>query len=306
MRKPLKLGMIGLDTSHVSAFADILNDPAHPYHVAGGKIEVAYPGIPSKDFELSYSRIENYTNELRNKFGVTILDSAEAIVEQSDAVLIVSVDGRVHLDLFKKIAPYGKPVFIDKPFAVNSKEAEEMFTLAAKYRVPLMSCSSLRYAEELNKELLRGKEDLILGADCYGPMPFESALPEYYWYGIHSVEMLYRIMGKGCDSLSVTTNEYYDSIVGTWKDGRIGVIRGNRKGNYQFGAMIHRTKTSSFVDASSHAKPTCAGMLERIMQMFHTGQLDIEAAETLEIIRFLECANESRRSGTIVKLSSSL
>ncbi|MFD0693493.1 Gfo/Idh/MocA family protein [Paenibacillus sp. GCM10027628] len=303
MQRTLKLGMIGLDTSHVSAFASILNDPVHPYHVAGGKIEVAFPGIPSADFELSIGRVHKYTDELSHKYGVSILDSAEAVAEQSDAVLLISVDGRVHLDIFRKIAHYGKPVFIDKPFTVNSEHAEEIFKIAAKYGVSLMSCSSLRYAEELNKELLKA-DDVILGADCYGPMMFESVLPAFFWYGIHSVEMLYRILGRGCVSVAVTSSEHYDCIVGTWRDGRIGVVRGNRKGNYQFGALIHRANSVSFVDASSHDKPTYAGLLERIMHMFRTGQSDIEAAETLEIIRFLECANESRQSGEIVYLSS--
>lgn len=302
MQKTLKLGMIGLDTSHVPEFAVLINDPTHPYHVPGGKIEVAYPGIPSADLEISYGRVEKFTNELRSRFGVSILDSAEAVAEQSDAVLLMSVDGRVHLELFKKIAPLGKPVFVDKPFAVSSKDAEEMFAIAARYQVPLMSCSSLRYAEELETELLRGKDDVILGADCYGPVEFEPPLPGYYWYGIHTVEMLYRIMGRGCVSLTVTGNEHYDSIVGVWQDGRIGTIRGNRKGNWQYGALIHRTEGTGFVDVSYDGKPIYAGMLEKIMHMFQTGQSAIEADETLEIIRFLECANESRHSGATVHL----
>ena len=303
MTKTMKLGMIGLDTSHVSAFAALLNDPDHPYHVAGGRIEVAYPGIPSKDFELSYTRVEKYTDELRSKYGVAILESAEAVAEQSDALLLVSVDGRVHLDLFKRIVSFRKPVFIDKPLAVSSREAEEIFALAKQYQVPLMSCSSLRYAEALTEELLNASDDdKILGADCYGPMMIESAVPDFYWYGIHSVEILYQIMGKGCVSLSVTTKEDYDVITGTWEDGRIGVVRGNRKGNNQFGALIHRSKTNCLVEASRHPKPSYAGMLERIMHMFHSGQPDIDPAETLEIIRFLECANQSRRSGAVVKL----
>jgi len=80
-------------------------------------------------------------------------------------------------------------------------------------------------------------------------MMFESVLPAFFWYGIHSVEMLYRILGRGCVSVAVTSSEHYDCIVGTWRDGRI-VVRGNRKGNYQFGALIHRANSVSFVRAS--------------------------------------------------------
>lgn len=306
MEKTLKLGLIGLDTSHVTAFASLLNDPTHRYHVTGGKIEVAYPGIPSADFELSYGRVERFTEELSTKYGVKMVGSAEEVAEQCDAVLLESVDGRVHLELFRKIARFGKPVFIDKPFAVNYKDAEDMFAIAAEYKLPIMSSSSLRYAEDLILQLnTLVNDDTIIGADCYGPMMFESAVPAYFWYGIHSVEMLYSIMGKGCVSLAVTSNADYDIITGTWSDGRLGVVRGNRKGNGQFGALIHTTKTTSFVDTSSHPKPMYASMLERIMHMFHTGESDIDPQETLEIIRFLECANESRLSGDVVKLALS-
>ncbi|MFD0713517.1 Gfo/Idh/MocA family protein [Paenibacillus sp. GCM10027626] len=298
MQQPLKLGMIGLDTSHVTAFAAILNDPGHSHHVPGGKIAVAYPGVPSADFALSYGRVQQYTDELSEHYQVAIVDSAEAVAEQCDAVLLESVDGRVHLELFKAIAPYGKPVFIDKPFTTSGAEAKEIFDIAARYQVPVMSCSSLRYSEGLTENLLSAQDSTIIGADCHGPMSLEPTQPGFFWYGIHSVEMLYRILGRGCLSVSVTTNDDYDVITGVWKDGRIGVVRGNRKGNYQFGALIHRVEGTSYVDASADAKPAYSGMLERVIRMFQSGKADIDTEETLEIIHFLESANNSRVSGT--------
>ncbi|QNK60862.1 Gfo/Idh/MocA family oxidoreductase [Paenibacillus sp. PAMC21692] len=294
--------MIGLDTSHAPEFAALLSDSLLPGHVPGGSIVAAYPGEPSADLAVSYGRVERITDELKHRFGVPIVDSAEAVAEQCDAVMILSVDGRVHLELFKRIAPYGKPVFIDKPFAVSSSEAAEMFEIAARYQVPLMSCSSLRYTDELVAELQRDDTEAILGADCYGPIEFEPPLPGYYWYGIHTVEMLYRIMGKGCVSVTVTSNEGYDCMVGVWQDGRIGTVRGNRQGNWQYGALIHRQSTASLVDIRLEGNSIYAGLLSRIMHSFQTGKPDVEAEETIEIIRFLECANESRQSGATVKL----
>ena len=37
MENEIKIGMIGLDTSHVPAFTELLNDPGHKYHVPRGK-----------------------------------------------------------------------------------------------------------------------------------------------------------------------------------------------------------------------------------------------------------------------------
>ncbi|MDD9267746.1 Gfo/Idh/MocA family protein [Paenibacillus sp. GCM10023248] len=296
----LTIGMIGLDTSHCLAFAKLLNDPAHGYHVPGGKVTAAYAG-GSPDFELSWSRLAKFTSTLRDEYGVELVDSPEAVAERSDAILLTSVDGRVHLDQFRRIAPFGKPVFIDKPFAVTTADAQEMVRLAAEYRVPLMSASSLRYEQGL-VDALAEEASPIIGADCYGPMDIQPTQPGLFWYGIHAAEMLYRILGQGCVQVTASTNEDYELVVGIWQDGRIGTIRGNRRGNKTFGAVIHRENITRFVDGSLSEKPVYAGLLEDAMRMFQTGTPGIDPQETVEIIRFLEAANESRTTGNTVLL----
>lgn len=301
MAKTIAIGMIGLDTSHVTAFAKLLNDETNAYYVPGGRVTVAYPG-GSPDFDLSINRVEGFTNQLRDDFGIAIVDSPEAVAEQCDAILLESVDGRVHLEQFQRIVGYGKPVFIDKPFTVCSEHAREIYRLAAEHNVAVMSASSLRYAEALFEVLADESKGAIMAADTYGPMAFVETQPGYYWYGIHSVEMLFRIMGAGCESVVAISNDDHDVIIGRWKDGRIGTVRGNRKGNNQFGGTVHREKGSQFIDVSSKPKPYYASMLERIMTMFQGGESDIAAEETLEIIRFIEAANESRETGQTIIL----
>lgn len=301
MASDLKIGMIGLDTSHAPAFTKLLNDTNEKYHVSGGKVVVAFPG-GSPDFELSASRVEGYTNELRDEYNVNIVDSPEAVAEQSDAILLESVDGRVHLEQFKKIAPYGKPIFIDKPFTVSSQDARDIVKIAAESNIPIMSASALRYAEGLSEVLADDEKGDIFGFDSYGPMAIQPTQPGLFWYGIHTVEMLFATLGKGCKHVTTTTNDDHDLAVGVWEDGRVGTVRGNRKGNTAFGALVHREKGTQFVDVYAHDKPYYASMLERIMPMFTTGKTPIDPEETLQIIRFIEAANESRETGKTVAL----
>ncbi|MEF3306969.1 Gfo/Idh/MocA family protein [Paenibacillus sp. GYB003] len=301
MSNALKIGIIGLDTSHVTAFTQLLNDSAHTYHVPGGKVVVAYPG-GSPDFELSISRVQGFTDKLRDEYGVQIVDSVEQVAQQSDAILLESVDGRVHLEQFAKIAPYGKPVFIDKPLAVTSEHAKQIAELAAKHGVAVMSTSALRFAEGLTEVLASGEKGAIIGADAYGPMAIQPTQPGYFWYGIHSVEMVFAVLGKDCVDVTVTTNDDHDVIVGRWADGRIATVRGNRKGNNSFGAVVHREKGSQFVDVYSHPKPYYASLLERIVPMFKGEGAAIDFAETIAVIRFIEAANESRINGKTVAL----
>src|SRR5262245_18211271 len=137
----LRIGMIGLDTSHVVAFTKLLNDPKNEHHVAGGKVVIAFPG-GSQDFDLSRNRVEGFTKELREQWGGRIVDLPEAVAEACDLLMIESVDGRVHRAQFEATVKYGKPTFIDKPFTVNSNDAEAILKLGKEHGIPVMSSSS--------------------------------------------------------------------------------------------------------------------------------------------------------------------
>ncbi|OXL86334.1 oxidoreductase [Paenibacillus sp. SSG-1] len=301
----LKVAIIGLDTSHAPLFAELLNNPDHPHHVRGGKVTAAYPG-GSPDFELSIGRVDKFTAEVRDNSGVPIVQSIQEAAENADAILLLSVDGRVHLEQFRQIVPYGKPVFIDKPFAVTTRDAKAIYRLAQEHGIPLMSCSSVRWSEGLGRALDSAGQGNIIGVDTYGPMELQSTQPGFYWYGIHAADMLYRSMGKGCKEVTVTTNADHDLAVGVWEDGRVGTLRGNRKGNRRFGALIHREQGTEHVDVYADGKPYYASMLEEVIRMFQTGAAPIDMTETLEVIAFLEAANESRETGRTVKLDTGI
>ncbi|MCQ6563189.1 Gfo/Idh/MocA family protein [Paenibacillus mendelii] len=298
----LKIGMIGLDTSHVTAFAKLINDVNDDHHVPGGRVTIAYPG-GSPDFPLSINRVEGFTEELRVQYGVEIVATPEEVAERCDAILLESADGRVHLEQFARIASYGKPVFIDKPLALTAADAEEIGRLAVQHGIPVMSASSLRYTDIMNIEIEREDGGAIIGADVHGPMSVEPTQSYYFWYGIHMAEMLFAIMGHGCEEVCAVSSESHDLITGRWKDGRIGTLRGNRSGSYQFGALVHRTGGSTYVDASSPTKPAYAGLLEQVMLMFVTGRPSLQWEDTVAIIRFLEKAEESRAKGTAVRFN---
>ena len=88
--KVMRLGMIGLDTSLVIAFTKIINDPKNDY---GCKVVVGYPG-GSPDMPASANRVDKFTAQLCDRFGVEIVDTIEQLCEKVDGVLLESVDGR--------------------------------------------------------------------------------------------------------------------------------------------------------------------------------------------------------------------
>jgi hypothetical protein len=125
----VRIGMIGLDTSHVTAFTAILNDPAHPNHVPGAKVTAGFKG-GSPDMARSYDRIEGYTKELQEKWQVEVVDTIPALRGKVDAIMLTSVDGRTHLEQARPVIDAGLPLFVDKPLAASYADAKEIYRLA--------------------------------------------------------------------------------------------------------------------------------------------------------------------------------
>ncbi|MBN1816244.1 MAG: Gfo/Idh/MocA family oxidoreductase, partial [Sedimentisphaerales bacterium] len=236
--KEFRIGMIGLDTSHVIAFTRQINDPQKKY---GCKVVVGYPG-GSPDIESSASRVENFTAQLRDQMQVKIVDTIEELCRQVDGVMLESVDGRPHLRQIKPVLAAKLPVFIDKPMAGSMEDVIEIFRLAKEKNVPCWSSSSLRYAIGIQAMKAENQAGDILGCDVYSPCSLEPHHPDLYWYGVHGVEILYALMGTGCESVNRTHTQGWDVVVGRWNDGRIAVYRGIRQGKSGYGATVYGSK----------------------------------------------------------------
>src|SRR5690606_40278920 len=134
----VRVGMIGLDTSHSTAFTKILNDPEAPPELSGYKVVAAYPH-GSKDIEISVKRIPQFTEEVKG-MGVEIVNSIDQLLKKVDVVLLETNDGRLHLEQAIPVINAGKPLFIDKPIAASLADARAIFKLAKEKNVPV--CSS--------------------------------------------------------------------------------------------------------------------------------------------------------------------
>ena len=142
----IRIGVIGTDTSHVPAFAKLLNgDAAAPDHIGGARVVAAYKG-GSKDIPDSIGRVDQFAEDLRAKYGVEIVSDIATLLSKVDAVLVSSLDGRVHLAQARPVIAAHKPLFIDKPLAATLEDAREIARLAREAGVPWFSSSSLRLA----------------------------------------------------------------------------------------------------------------------------------------------------------------
>jgi predicted dehydrogenase len=284
-----RVGIIGLDTSHAVAFTKALN-AGDDSAFSGYKVVAAYPK-GSLDIESSVKRIPEYTEAVK-KLGVEIVDSVAALLPKVDVVLLETNDGRRHLEQAIPVIQAGKRMFIDKPISASLADALVIYDLAARHHVPVFSSSSLRFMSSA-QEVAGGKIGKVLGADAYSPCALEKTHPDFFWYGIHGVEILYTVMGPGCRELVRVHTEGTDVAVGTWEDGRIGTFRGTRTGKHTYGGTAYGEKGDAVLGPFEGYEP----LLKQIIQFFDTGRVPVQPEDTLEMCAFMEAADESRLTG---------
>jgi len=291
----LRIGLIGLDTSHVVAFTQLLNEAEHKDHVPGARVTAAFRG-GSPDVEASRTRIDGFTQQLFTRYGVQLHDSIEALCQNVDAVMIESVDGRPHLAQAIPVLQAGKPLFIDKPMAASLGDVLAIFRLAKTLGVPVFSSSSLRYGQDTQR-VRQGAIGRVSRAETRSPCSQEPHHPELFWYGIHGVEALFAVMGQGCESVRRGTNASGAiQVTGTWTGGRTGVYLES----HDYGGSADGDLGNASVGSSEGYAP----LLREVVKFFRTGAPPVAPEETIELFAFMEASDESlRRGGEAVTLA---
>ncbi|MEM3018739.1 MAG: Gfo/Idh/MocA family oxidoreductase [Candidatus Bathyarchaeia archaeon] len=291
----INIGILGFDTSHAVEFTKRINHVgiSEDHWVYGARVTMGYPSGPSSFVDDSI--IAQRTQILR-EYGVEIVGSIEEMIGKVDAVLLEYQEGGRHLEMAKPFIEAYTPLFVDKPFTCSTSDAKKIFDLAQRYNVPVFSASALRYALEIQD--LKARKDLgeVLGAETYSPATLHPKNPGLFNYGIHGVEMLYTIMGIGCESVRCLHRDGWDVAIGVWRDGRIGFFRGMRKGPYGYGftAFYEKSIVSSRIDTLYIYRE----LLKRVIEMFQTRRMPISPEETIEIVSFLEASLKSSNDGS--------
>ncbi len=292
--EPLRVGVIGLDTSHATDFTAIINTPRPAGADYGCKVVAAYPQ-GSRDIVSSVSKVPEYTAKMK-EMGVEIVDSIEVLLTKVDAVLLESNDGRVHLEQLRPCLKAKKPVFIDKPVAGSLADVITIFEEAKAAGVPVFSSSGLRFAK-VTQEVRKGSLGKVVHAETISPAHLEATHPDLFWYGIHGVESLVTLMGPGAEKVKRgATADGKIEVTVTWKDGRSGIFREGQG----YSAKVTGEKGEGVAGQFDGYEP----LVKEVAAFFHSGKPPVAEAETLEIYALMEAAEESkRRSGAEVTLA---
>jgi hypothetical protein len=289
----IKLGILDFDTSHCVEFTKRLNHQAigEDQWVEGARVVVGCPGtsVLAPDIISGYARTVE-------KLGVRLVEKPEEIIGQVDGMLIESLDGSVHYERAKPFLEAGIPCFIDKPFTCGVRDARKLADLAASRRVPIFSSSSLRYAPDVVRYHDDPSHGPLHGVFAYGPATLNSIEPQkrnpgLYHYGIHSVEMLYTLMGPGCQRVTCVHDKDVDVVTGHWGDGRVASVRGIRTGASPYGLTAFAARGASSIAVGTGV--IYRELLKNVVRFFETKHAPLNIGVTIEIMAFIEAALKS-------------
>jgi predicted dehydrogenase len=287
--RDLRAGIIGTDTSHVPEFTATFQ--AHPEWRI--KVVAAFKG-GSPDLPISANRLEGFARTIREKNGVQIVDSIDALLAMVDVVLLESVDGRPHLAQITPVLKAGKRVFVDKPLAASVDDVRAIVRLSAETRTPFFTASSYRFHPDIPKLRDNPGVGKVTRIEASAPFNIMEHHPDLYYYGIHGVEALYAVMGRGCVSVSRKNDSEADVTTGKWRDGRVGVYYGPLKPADK-PPIVRVSGDKGTAESSTSAPYDTLAMA--IAQFFHTGRSPVDVAETVEIFEYMSAAQLSKERG---------
>jgi hypothetical protein len=287
----IRLGIVSTDTSHVIHFTRILNEVRDPEHVPGARVVAAYKG-GSSDIPSSRNRVDGFEQQLIKTYHVEIVPDIPTLCSKVDGLLLESGDGRVHLAQARQAIAAKKPLFIDPPLASTLQQAREIARLAKEASVPWFSSSTVRFDEIA----IRATYPDATGVDVWGPGPMEKHhYLDLSWYAIHPIELLFALMGSGCEQVMRMAGGDFSSgsdvIAGRWKDGRIGTVRTLRPYG-QWGGLVIRPK--QMVSINPATTLGYGPIVRQIVTFFQTGKPPVSNEETLEMFAFMDAAQRSK------------
>lgn len=294
----IRTAILGLDTSHAIEFTRMMQSPEldAALRVDGMRatrcLRFETPFLARQGLDERQRQLEAW--------GVEVTEDFDRATEDCDAVLIEINDPKYHLEYFERAARLGKPIFLDKPIAVDMGETRKIFNIARRAGIDFFCSSSLRFAPELVAATGR-----IAKPDCaslFGPLGRAPAGSSILWYGVHTVEMLERIMGTGAKTVSTREDGKGLTAVVAYADGRRGVIE-LTEGSWVYGGSLRTSQEAEqFV---VNMQFPYRHLVPEIEKFFRTRVTPVPPEDMQEVMGLLEAIEKSASTGKETKVQTS-
>ncbi|MCY4375240.1 MAG: Gfo/Idh/MocA family oxidoreductase [Spirochaetaceae bacterium] len=289
MARELRIGIIGLDSSHTIEFTRRFQAPDCPpeQRVSGATV------TRCMRFETPFqdrAGLDGRQKQLEG-WGVEVTEDFDTAVAGADAVLIEINDPGLHLEYVRRCAGLGVPLFLDKPLAEDLAAGLEIARIAAEHDLRLCSTSSLRFAAGVRDACAALPEPRHV--TTFGPINRAAAGSSIVWYGVHAVEMLVRAIGRGARTASTHRWGEDAIVVVDYADGRTGVVELFAGGGY--GGVL-RSGAEVVPYTVDHAGIDPA-LLNELVPFLAGGASPVPLEDAVEVIAILDAAERSSQAG---------
>lgn len=281
-----KIGIVGCDNSHAITFGRMFNDPSHKFHVDGFKVTHVY------DLDKALAK------KVAEKVGIeNIVNSLDEMINEIDIVFIEFRDGKLHLEYARPFIEAEIPVFVDKPLAASSSDAEELVNLAKKKKIPFTSFSVLRFSNDV----LAFKDTEIIRLGVNGPGDPDSVYSGLIFYGIHVAEIINVLTGISLKKIfSVRKGKTVSALI--WnKDAPIVDLRISNEYPYTFSLEVFTRDKVEYRKISDIDECYYKGLL-KIKEMLDTGRWPIRDEDLVFPVKLINAIEKSYRTGSIVEI----
>ncbi|SIR74835.1 Oxidoreductase family, NAD-binding Rossmann fold [Haladaptatus litoreus] len=158
----LDIGIIGLDTSHAEAFAQVI-DESHKMTINGV-------------WDTNSVRDRAYTETFASKYDALHFHNLDEMVPHIDAAMVLTVNWETHRPLATRFLEAGIPTFIDKPLAGQYEDITAIESAAQQ--APLFGGSAVPFHPTI-ASLPHGE----MGRTLFG-----AGYNDYFYYRVHLID----------------------------------------------------------------------------------------------------------------------
>lgn len=266
-----------MDRCPFPAIPDYLNkQPADTLQIKGARVTHIWTDDP-----------EDAEKVARASLIPHVVESAEDVIGQVDAVIIATDKGHEHVERCRPFVEAGLPIFVDKPLVDNEQDLN-VFCNWVQDGVPIISSSSMRYCKEFMPYRVSTRD--------LGELRYVSITTTKSWerYGIHALEAVYPILGPGFISARNTGSRDRNVVHYKHASGVDVVVVASHDMYGSFGVLQLCGTKGHVVVSSRDSFYAFKSQLQSFIDYLRTGERPFPFYETVELMHMLIGGIQSR------------
>ena len=276
----LNIGIVGAENSHTAAIAKVLNVEKK---VRGVRVTHVWGETAS------FARQAAEAGQIPH-----IVKKPEDLIGQVDAAAVDHRHGKFHLPAARPLLEARMPLFIDKPFCYRKAEGKRFLARAAELGVPVCSFSVVPMQSAfvaLKREVRQLGQ--IRAVVTTGGCDIRSRWGGVFFYGIHQVDMVLRLLGYGVQHVQFHKGTGKNHVATlAYKDGKVVTMNLIGEGTAPFHLSVIGEK-GRLDQSIVYDENTYLPGIRAFVRMFRTGKTDETLETMLEPVAVLEALEKS-------------